>query len=242
LSVRRVGRWSDAVRRLIDGILASSLPGGYKLFPVLSQVDGYLLPHEGVFLYWLARGGPGDGAIVEIGSFRGRSTLCLAAGAQRRKETLIYAIDPHVYRTAEELRENLEHFGASKIVRQVVQPSTEVAATWQRGLRAIFVDGDHAEAAVAADVEAWLPHLLPGGFLLLHDSTGPAAFAGPAAVVRQRIDGNPEFDLFGRLGSITWARRGGGSEPWTPPQWGRRTLEPVIMHLKARKAAQRNRV
>ena len=71
MTVRRIGTWKDSVRRFTDASVAAGLPGGASLFPVLARVDGYLFPHEAVFLYWLARSGPGEGAIVEIGSFRG---------------------------------------------------------------------------------------------------------------------------------------------------------------------------
>ena len=74
MPVRSIGTWKDSLRRAADATVASLLPGGIGLAPYLSQVDGYLYPHEAVFLYWLARGGTGSGAIVEIGSFRGRST------------------------------------------------------------------------------------------------------------------------------------------------------------------------
>ena len=114
-----------------------------------------------------------------------------------------------------------------------------MAAGWQGPVRVLFIDGDHEASAVAADVEAWLPHLSPGGFLLLHDSTGPAAFPGPAAVVSSRIHGHPEFDRFGALGSISWARRRGAPRPWVPPDWGRWTVEPLVMGLKGIKAARR---
>ena len=239
MTVRRAGTWKDATRRALDGVLASTLPSGYRLFPILTQVDGYLLPHEAVFLYWLARLGPGEGDIVEIGSLRGRSTLCLAAGASLRPETRVFTVDPHVYGTHEELLENLEHFDALDIVEPICAPSTTAAESWTAGLRVLFVDGDHREAAVDADLDAWLPHLMPGGFLLLHDSAGPSAFPGPAAVVKRRVTPGSEFDRIDTLGSVTWARRGGAADAWQPPTWGRRTLEPVIMGLKAMKAARR---
>ena len=67
MTVRRIGTWKDTLRRLVDASVAAAIPGGASLFPILAQVDGYLFPHEAVFLYWLARSGPGKGAIVEIG-------------------------------------------------------------------------------------------------------------------------------------------------------------------------------
>jgi hypothetical protein len=62
-------------------------------WPVASRVNGWLTPREGQFLR-RAAGAAGPGAhIVEIGSFFGRSTLCLAAGLQ--PGATITSVDPH---------------------------------------------------------------------------------------------------------------------------------------------------
>ena len=161
MTVRRIGTWKDALRRLADATVAGALPGGASLFPILARVDGYLFPHEAVFLYWLARSGQGEGAIVEIGSYRGRSTLCLATGIKRHRATRIAAVDPHVYETEGDLRENLAHFGMSEIVQPIVAPSVTAAAAWSGPVRVVFVDGHHEQASVEADVDAWLPFLAP---------------------------------------------------------------------------------
>ena len=34
----------------------------------------------------------------------------------------------------------------------------------------IFIDGDHRYEAVRKDFYDWVPHVRPGGFMLLHDS------------------------------------------------------------------------
>ncbi len=213
------------------------MPGGIPLVSILTQVDGYLFPHEAVFLYWLARSAPGDGCIVEIGSYRGRSTLCLAAGIRRRRRTRVFAVDPHVYGTAGELAANLAHFGMAELVTAVVAPSVEAAEPWREPVRLVFVDGDHQKASVEADVDAWLPHLEAGGFLLLHDSTSVGKFSGPAEVARARLRVGPEFDVVGRLGSITWARRSGARAPWLPPTHGSVILDKMIRLLKGRPVA-----
>jgi predicted O-methyltransferase YrrM len=232
MTVQRIGTRKDALRRLADACVAASLPGGAALFPILAQVDGYLFPHEAVFLYWLARSGPGEGAIVEIGSFRGRSTLCLGRGVKGRRATRIAAVDPHVYGTEAHLRENLAHFGMSEIVRPIVAPSVKAAGEWTGPVRLVFVDGNHEQASVEADVDAWLPFLTPGGFLVLHDSTDLSTFTGPALVARTRLRVGPVFDAVGTLGALSWARRAGAREPWTPRIFGASGLDTAIRVAK----------
>jgi hypothetical protein len=51
----------------------------------------------------------------------------------------------------------------------------------------LFVDGDHREEGVRADVDHWSPRLTPGGHLLFHDAVDapdlvPSFDAGPARV------------------------------------------------------------
>jgi predicted O-methyltransferase YrrM len=231
-----VDSWRRRGRRFADATVAAALPGGLSLAPILARVEGYLFPHEAVFLYWLARSAPGTGAIVEIGSYRGRSTLCLASGASARRRTRIAAVDPHVYETEAEFRENLRRFGMTGAVEVVVVPSVDAARSWREPVRVLFVDGNHERSSVEADVDAWFPHLEPGGFLVLHDSTELSRFPGPVEVARARLRVGPEFEATGQLGSITWARRTGGSDPWRPPMHGRRVLDGWIRALKSRRS------
>ena len=58
-------------------------------------VAGYLLENEAKFLGVLAAITPAQGAIVEIGSYRGRSTVMLAKVAAHYGLGPIVAIDPH---------------------------------------------------------------------------------------------------------------------------------------------------
>jgi predicted O-methyltransferase YrrM len=232
MTVRRIGTWKDAMRRRADAFVAAALPGGASLFPILAQVDGYLFPHEAVFLYWLARVGAGDGAIVEIGSYRGRSTLCLAAGVKGHRATRIAAVDPHVYGTEGDLRENLSHFGMSTIVQPIVATSVKAAGTWSGAVRVLFVDGHHEQASVEADIDAWLPFLEPGGFIVLHDSTDLSSFPGPAMVAMARLGVGPLFDAVGTLGGMSWARRAGGATLCAPRTHGATVLDAAIRLAK----------
>lgn len=204
------------------------MPGGRHVAPVLFQVDGYLYPHEAVYLFWLACTAPGEANVVEVGSFRGRSTLCLGAGARQRGGGRVYAVDPHEYGTLGELRENIERFGFATEVEVVPERSVEVAARWHLPVQAVFLDGDHTRDAVEADVRAWLPHVVPGGLLVIHDSTELSGFDGPRQVARDFCNVGEVFEAVGTLGSMTWARRRGGETTWRPPEHGARWLDGIL--------------
>jgi predicted O-methyltransferase YrrM len=202
------------------------------LFSILSLVDGYLYPHEAVCLRRIARDLPLDLPIVEIGSYRGRSTLCLASGLRARGRGRLVSVDPHVYRSEPELRENLAHFGMDELVEVNVATSLDVAATWRGPAGAVFVDGNHEAEAVEADVAAWLPHLAPGGFLLLHDAAGPGAFAGPRALADRILPDRARFDADGRVGSLRWGRRPGWTSPWLPRVPGAAMVDALLGRVK----------
>jgi predicted O-methyltransferase YrrM len=62
---------------------------------VQNSVPGWLDESGARLLHSLARGGPGAGVIVEIGSAWGRSTLYLARGSEIGGRGEVYSIDPH---------------------------------------------------------------------------------------------------------------------------------------------------
>src|SRR4051794_41857731 len=66
-----------------------------RVKPLIADIPGWLTDEEGEALYDLARRCRGDGAIVEIGSWKGKSTVCLGLGSQAGASVPIYAIDPH---------------------------------------------------------------------------------------------------------------------------------------------------
>ena len=218
------------MRRLADAAVALVLPSGIRVAPYLLEVDGYLYPHEAVFLHRLACAAPGRAAVVEIGSFHGRSTLCLASGVRRRGEGRVVAIDPQLYEAGSSLAANLRRFGLAGLVEIRAERSVDAARAFAGSARIVFVDGDHADDAVRADVSAWLPRLEPGGFLVLHDATPLSGFPGPRALaeaLRRTVGLRGTFQSSGTLGSIAWFRVRGG-QPFEPSGAGRGWLDPLL--------------
>lgn len=222
------------MRQVADTTVALLVPSGANVARYLWSVDGYLYPHEGAFLHRLALSAPGHGAVVEIGSFHGRSTLCLASGIRRRGQGRVVAIDPQKYGAGDRLAPNLRRFGLDRFVEVRGETSVAVAERFEGTARIVFVDGDHSSEAVAADVAAWRPHLEPGGFLVLHDSTPLSGFPGARALataLRRTVGANATFQATGTLGSISWFRVRGG-EPFTAPEAGRGWLDPLLRRVK----------
>lgn len=177
-----------------------------------ARVDGWLSDAQGRALFDAAAASTGGGAIVEIGSWKGRSTTWLASGA-RLAGRRIYAIDPHRLSredpeaaTLDEFLGNLARNGLADVVEPLIMTSEEAEARIAGPVELLFVDGDHTYDAVRRDAELWLSRLMDGGTVMFHD-VATAAYTGPRRVVRQMVCRNPHFDRIGRVGSMIVARR-----------------------------------
>jgi predicted O-methyltransferase YrrM len=177
-----------------------------------SQVDGWLHPDEGRLLYGLARDADPAGRIVEIGSWHGKSTIWLAAGAKAGRGARVAAIDPHrgssLHADGEStelaLRRNLERAGVADQVDPIVATSEQAEATWKEPVSLLWIDGDHAYETVKHDLLAWERHLLPAAVVALHDTFLPE---GPECVVREQLIGSGQYTAFGWAATVTCARR-----------------------------------
>lgn len=169
-------------------------------------------PHEGRLLYRLAADADPAGCIVEIGSWHGRSTIWLAAGATAGRGAHVVAIDPHVgthlrekgETTENVLRANLERAGVADQAEIVVATSEEIASKWSRSVSLLWIDGNHEYQSVRRDFELWEPHLLPDATVALHDTF---VFPGPERVVRELLIKKGRFTSFVHAETTTAARR-----------------------------------
>jgi predicted O-methyltransferase YrrM len=167
----------------------------------ICDVDGWLGPLEGRLLYALAAAADPEGWIVEIGSWQGKSTIWLAAGARSGRGARVAAIDPHRgtdlraegETTEPALRANLERAGVAAGVEVVVATSADAESTWSRPVSLLWIDGDHSYEGALLDLDRWERHLLPDAAIAFHDTF---TFPGPERVFRERIIASPEYSGF----------------------------------------------
>ena len=152
------------------------------------SLEGFLIDMQGYTLLRLAGEGPGMGAIVEIGSFMGRSTCYLATGTKNAQREKVYAIDHftgseehqegesrevaavvNTGSTYPQFLENIKKFSVDDYVHPIRASSREAAATWDQPIRLLFIDGDHSYEASKEDFALWSPHIVPGGLIAFHD-------------------------------------------------------------------------
>jgi len=152
---------------------------------VAGQVNGWLTPREGRFLRRAAAAAGRAAHIVEIGSFFGRSTLCLAAGLGDGAR--ITSIDPHIGSPKHThllgTTDTYPHFlaalaqaGVRDRVRAIRKTSSEAVDDVDEPIDFLFIDGSHEYRHVRRDYEEWAPKVRAGGSIAFHDSwhmTGP---------------------------------------------------------------------
>lgn len=151
------------------------------------------------------------GAIVEIGSFKGKSTAYLASGCKNSGKGLkVYAIDPHILGTEQLFKENINKLGFSDIVIPLVMMSEEAAKQWNQSISLLFIDGDHDNEAVTKDFLLWEPWLVEGGVIAFHDKfvAGSAYHGGPAKVIRDYILKSNRFGRLVVVGETLFATKG----------------------------------
>ena len=191
---------------------------------VINGVDGWLTLREALALYFFAKKGLEKGDIVEIGSWKGRSTICMALALKMSHpdSRRVYAID--TFEGSPE--QSGAHTGLLKSfvnnlrkyrVEDVVTPcvSTSSAAIQDPRVRRLrigllFIDGRHEYEYVKQDLINYSPLVVDGGFVALHDAcrwnvlTPSLGFQweGAARVAQQYIFPSERFKVIGFFESL----------------------------------------
>jgi hypothetical protein len=199
---------------------ARLVTGGLSQLRDWSSIEGWLSPHEALGLLYLARRLPPNATVVEIGSWKGKSTYCIARGL---RSGTIHAIDPFdasgeaeskaIYSKkrgaqplVEQFRENLRSRGVLDKVAVHPGYSQEFAGRFP-AIDLLFIDGDHSREGCAFDFDTFSPALKPGGYLAFHDFDPVRDDLGPTWVVKNRVATNAGFKFFGMFDSLWVARR-----------------------------------
>ena len=150
--------------------------------------------------------------IVEIGSWKGKSTICLGLGSRAGNGVRIFAVDPHADYRHGEFKENIERAGIADLVTPVKGLSQDVVGDFDEPIELLFVDGSHAEDDVRHDFETWVPKVVDGGVVAFHDTTW---HAGVRKVIAEKIFGSRGFrDVRFVIGSTTVAQKVAHNTPY----------------------------
>ena len=180
--------------------------------PASAEPEGWLTDAQASRLRARAAAA-GDGTIVEIGSFRGRSTVVIAQAASHG--AAVVAIDPHAGSDrgpqeigADSVRGNADHeafianlaaAGVSDRVRHVRKLSADALGDVEGPLAMLYVDGAHRFAPARDDIARWGARVAPGGVMLVHDSFSSVGVTG--ALLAECAAGG-SWRYAGRTGSL----------------------------------------
>jgi len=124
--------------------------------------------------------------IVEVGVLRGQGVCCLGCGSKRGHQVPVIGVDLFGLRPSRQgptyddprnekvSRVFADRFGLQEIVTLVRSESLDAAATFSQPIGLLVIDAGHEYEDVAADAKAWLPHVVPGGLLMMHDARNAA--------------------------------------------------------------------
>ena len=185
-----------------------------------AAIDGWLTPTEAYGLYKIAGKLKPGAAVVEIGSWKGKSTLCLARGL---KSGVLHCIDPF----------NAAGEAESQVIYESTKGEESLLAQFQRNVKnipdsvtvqvhcgysdafvgqipaidSLFIDGDHSVEGCRFDYENYAPFIASNGFLAFHDYYPDQKAFGPTWVIDQLVKKNQAFVFYRTFDSLQVFRK-----------------------------------
>jgi predicted O-methyltransferase YrrM len=196
----------------------------------INLVKGFLDFDEGEALYRHALETASLGPCLEVGSYCGKSSVYLGCACKSVNSTL-FAIDHHrgseehqmgeeyhdedLYDAAEELMDSFREFRRTlrraeleDYVVPIVAASNVAARSWITPLGMVFIDGGHSLEAALNDYRCWMPRILSGGILAIHDIfTDPSEGGQAPYTIYQMALASGLFEELPRISTLGLLRR-----------------------------------
>lgn len=201
-----------------------------RLIELARDVKGFMPHEEGLALYEAGFAAAGEGTMLEIGTYCGKSAIYLGAAA-RKKGQDFFTVDHHrgsienqpgwehhdpelvdertnQIDTLPYFRRNMRRAKLEETVVGIIGESVQVASNWEKPLALVFIDGGHGREPAHNDYEFWSPKVQPGGVLLIHDVfPNPENGGRPPYEIYQRAINSGRFEEVSQTGSLRVLRR-----------------------------------
>lgn len=196
--------------------------------------QGFMPEDEGLLLHRYGRQQAGQGALLEVGTYCGKSAVYLGAAAREAGGTVFTVdhhhgseenqagwehhdtnlVDPRTGRmdTLPFFRRTIEDAGLEDQVVAVIGASATVARHWRTPLALLFIDGGHGAEPARADYDGWVRWVQRGGLLVVHDVFPDPADGGrpPYEQIYLPALGSGAFTEVEALGSMRVLERTSG--------------------------------
>lgn len=178
-------------------------------------IQGYLAPLEASMLYHIAQGLPEGAVALEIGSWKGKSSYCIAKGL---RNGILYCVDPFdstgdpdssiTYQVDQgespllfQFQNNLNRLGVLEKIKILQGYSTDFVGK-HPSLDFLFIDGDHSIEGCSFDFENYAYSVKTGGYIAFHDYNPIRKDNGPTWVIDNvvlRSDKFKQIDYYASL-------------------------------------------
>ena len=178
-------------------------------------IEGWLTSAEAEGLYEIASLLSKKSCVLEIGSWKGKSTWCISQGL---KKGTIICIDPfnaageegskEIYETTkgeksllQQFKKNLTDVHSSVKIKTMQGYSNEFVGAVSN-IDFLFIDGDHSIEGCRFDYEHFEKDIKPGGFLAFHDYYPDRPELGPTWVVDNLVKKNIAYTHYKYFDSL----------------------------------------
>ncbi|MEA1968486.1 MAG: class I SAM-dependent methyltransferase [Thermodesulfobacteriota bacterium] len=199
-------------------------------FNFSKTVKGFMDDHEAEELYLTARKAAELGPCLEIGSYCGKSAYFIGM-ACKEKKSILFSIDHH--KGSEEQQPGEEYFDPDLFDKEqncidtfkffkdtikraslldtvvpVVADSATAGKMWSTPVAFVFIDGGHTFEAAYNDYSMWSKHIMPGGFLVIHDIFMDPDKGGQAPrKIYEKALGSGEYEKVAMTGTLGVLRK-----------------------------------
>ena len=170
----------------------------------------------------LARRATGRRRIVEIGAWHGVNTRRLRS--VMAPDGIVFAVDPFpAGRFGIRWEKLIAKTETSRVTRGSVvfletyseQAAVAFGGREDTGIDFLFIDGDHTYDVVSRDWHLWVPFVVEGGMVALHDSRSYPGRdiddMGPARFCREHVSTDERFRFVEAVDSLTVVERIGST-------------------------------
>ena len=174
-----------------------------KIEAVAENIQGWFGKDGGLLLYFLVCERIPVPIVVELGSWKGRSTIWLASAMRERGDGRVFAVDTwpdashdsiyepllHGYKGSQlfdEFQQNVREAGLEQFVEPIRRTTIDTARSWpkERQIGLLLIDADHSYEAVKQEFDVWIPFLAEGGYVVFDDVPG---WVGPTKFVLELL-------------------------------------------------------